>query len=169
MHPVTAHSQGANPPRRCLCLYLYCNLSPARCSRVVRALFVRVRTRCSYEFARCSYAVRTLFASLFVRCSYERTRARTHPRTTRRAPLGALPHSPLPVAGRRAVLRFRQYANIQLGDFGFEGSGGLRARCRKTEGTERYPSPFSLLSCSCSSSSSSSISSSFSYLAQPLS
>ena len=91
MHPVTAHSQGANPPRRCLCLYLYCNLSPARCSRVVRALFVRVRTRCSYAvrtlFARCSYAVRTSSRTLFARCSYEFARARTHPRTTQRAPL----------------------------------------------------------------------------------
>ena len=74
MHPVTAHSQGANPPRRCLCLCLYYNLFPARCSRVVRALFVRVRTRCSYAVralfvrvrVRCSRVVRTLF----VRCSY---------------------------------------------------------------------------------------------------
>jgi hypothetical protein len=46
-------------------------------------LFVRVRAL----FVRCSYAVRTLFASLFVRCSYERTRARTHPRELRDAPL----------------------------------------------------------------------------------
>ena len=53
----------------------------------VRALFVRcsyaVRTSSRTLFARCSYAVRTLF----VRCSYEFARARTHPRTTRRAPL----------------------------------------------------------------------------------
>ena len=51
------------------------------------SLFVRVRTRCSYEFARCSYEFAYAARALFVRCSYEFARARTHPRTTRRARL----------------------------------------------------------------------------------
>ena len=36
------------------------------------SLFVRVRTRCSYEFARCSYEFAYAVRALFVRCSYER-------------------------------------------------------------------------------------------------
>ena len=44
---------------------LYHYLFPARCS-----LFVRARTRCSYEFARCSYEFAYAVRALFVRCSY---------------------------------------------------------------------------------------------------
>ena len=48
---------------RCLCLYLHYHLFPG-------SLFVRVRTRCSYEFARCSYEFAYAVRALFVRCSY---------------------------------------------------------------------------------------------------
>ena len=34
------------------------------------SLFVRVRTRCSYEFTRCSYEFAYAVRALFVRCSY---------------------------------------------------------------------------------------------------
>ena len=57
-------------------------------------MFVRVRTRCSYEFARCSYAVRTLFVRVRVVVRTLFVRARTHPRTTRRARLRPF-HGPM--------------------------------------------------------------------------
>jgi len=43
--------------------------------------------RCSYEFALVVRASSRVVRTLFVRCSYEFARARTHPRTTRRARL----------------------------------------------------------------------------------
>ena len=90
--PLPPIPKERTPPRRCLCLCLYYNLFPARCSRVVRALFVRVRTRCSYAVralfvrvrVRCSRVVRTLF----VRCSYA-VRTSSHERELTRELRGA--------------------------------------------------------------------------------
>ena len=54
----------------------YLDLQNLRKMELTRLYYNLFPVRCSYEFARCSYAARTLFV-----------RARTHPRTTRRAPL----------------------------------------------------------------------------------